>query len=70
MTQSDLDKLKKQLAKPKNAKAALGDFLQANPDAADALHAAGVNINNPLLALLLPILLQFLQDWLSKQKNT
>lgn len=68
MTTADLAQLKRKLANKRTAKPALEEFFATNPDAADALHASGINLNSPLLMLLLPILLRFLQDWLAKQK--
>ena len=67
MTQSDLIRLRKRLSNPRTAKKELQAFLIENPDAEQALHKAGINVNNPLIMLLLPLLLQFLQDWLAKQ---
>lgn len=68
MTEIDLAKLKKRLANRRTAKPALVEFLADNPDAAEALSEAGININNPLLLALLPFLLDFLTNWLRKQK--
>lgn len=78
MKQSEFNKLKKQIEamrkqkNPEKALALLGDFLSANPSASGVVKKSGVklNVGNPLIALLLPILLKFLMDWLSRQEVT
>lgn len=69
MTEIDLAKLKKKLANRRTAKPALVEFFADNPDAAESLSDAGININNPLLLAMLPLLLDFLANLLRKQKT-
>lgn len=69
MTEIDLAKLKKRLANRRTVKPALVEFLADNPDEADALHKAGITVDNPLLLALLPFLLEFLANRLRKQKT-